>query len=216
MEQLLGQGVLASELHQGRDVGFQRRDVVPVVEDRVNVVCQRRLVSGVRVGPRRVDLCFTGGLEHVLPGPLGRQRPRTDQGLGQQVARPPVRPAVFGVGVPLAEGDQAPYYLTPAVGVLGQHGEPGAHVLGPFGVMRRQGGHRQRPGPLDGAVGLVELVYRAVRMPGGEAREDPGGAADLVQGDHPAVPVEGGVLDTLGHDGPGGLLEADDELGRAG
>ncbi len=123
---------------------------------------------------------------------------------------------MFDVGVPFAEGEQAADGLAPAVGVLGQHGEPGADVLGAFGVVRGQGGHRQWPGPLRGGVGLVELVHRAVRVPGGEAGEVAGGAADLVQRDHPAVSVEGGVLDALGHDRPGGLLEADDELRRAG
>jgi hypothetical protein len=70
--------------------------------------------------------------------------------------------------------------------------------------LRDQEAAREAAGALEAAT--MEVVH-------GDA-EAGGVAADLVEREHAHVAVEGGVLDSLGHDRRGGLLEAADELRR--
>ena len=93
------------------------------------------------------------------------------------------------------------------VGVAGDGQQPRPHVLAALGVVRREGGHPQRPVLLLGGGPLVQ---------GGRAGgvEHAGVAADLVQGDQAVPAVEGGVLDALGHHRSPGLLQPDREVDR--
>src|ERR1019366_4597809 len=96
--------------------------------------------------------------------------------------------------------------VAPLVGQFGQYCEVGADVFAAFGVVGGQGGHAgcRHLGPA--LLGSVEL--------GDPGAEGAGIPADLVQPDEPAVAVVRGVLDTLGHDRAGQLLEADAQLVR--
>ncbi len=87
---------------------------------------------------------------------------------------------------------------------FGQHGEPGADVVGALGVVGRKGGHGLR------ARGLHVLVV-GVEVGDGDA-VFAGVGADFVERGEAVEAVERGVLDALGHDGRGELLEAEEEL----
>ncbi len=160
------------------------------------------VVVGVRVGPRRPGLGLAGGLLGVGDRAVDRQRPGADEGLVEEVLLGPVRQAARARGrVVRGPGRDG---VGPLARALRQQGHPDADVLGALRVVRRQGGHRHRPVALQGRAEVHELL-RA----GAEAARV---AADLVQRDEPAVAVEGGVLDALGHDRAAGLLEAAGEL----
>ena len=129
------------------------------------------------------ELGLPRGLAQVGRQPLGRDRPGADQVLPRQEVQRAVRQRVGG--------RPAPEPGRPLVGDLGEHREPGAHVLGALGVVRGQRGHGARPRGHPPGVAVVEL--------GGGDPEPVRVAAHLVQRDEPVVAVERGVLDALGH-----------------
>ena len=86
-------------------------------------------------------------------------------------------------------------------GHLGQHRQPGPHVLRALGVVGGQRGHRvgvvAGGGPSGPVVELLRRHAEPSRIP-----------ADLVQRDEPVVAVEDRVLFALGHHHRRGLLDA--------
>ena len=95
--------------------------------------------------------------------------------------------------------------LDPLVRPASQRDEAGAHVGAPLGVVRLGGEERLRDRAQPLLVGPVE---RFDRQP-----EPPRVAAHFVEREQPDIAVERGVLDPLGHDRAGRLLEAGHELG---
>jgi hypothetical protein len=138
------------------------------------------------------------------------ERPSAEQGLVDQVLVVPIRrreaadpPLVAGVeAAPAAERGRE------LARDLRQDVDPRPDVLAAFGVVGRAAEHRVRPALGAGGVLAVELVDRqpeVVRL-----------AADFVERGQSVVDVEGGVLDPLGHDRAGRLLELHHELALAG
>ncbi len=188
-----------------RERRHERRDLVDqgvVGEHAAHEALDGGVELGDRVGPAGPVLGLPGRLLDVGDGAVGRQRPGADQRLPDQLLGRGVRSGGGAVG----GGPGRPSHdgLAPLARALAQQHQPGAHVLGPLGVVRRQRRHRQRPVALAGGVGLVE---------GGDRQAEASRiAADLVERRQPQVAVERRVLDALGHDRPAGLLEAGHEL----
>ncbi len=128
-------------------------------------------------------------------------RPGADQRLVEQVLVVLVGgDAAVELGLaPLVERRPALHPRRPLVRQLRDGVDPGADVLAAFGVVGRKRDHAVRPAPGRFLVQPVEGGQR-----GAEPRRL---AAHLVQRDQPVVAVEGRVLDALGHDGAGVLLE---------
>ena len=128
-------------------------------------------------------------------------RPGTGEGLPQEV---------LGVGVERSGSDGggagAPpgHLVGPLLRQLGEHRQPGPHVLAALRVMGRQRRHGVGPRGELAAVPPVQLVDRGPQVGGV--------AADLVERGQPQPTVERGVLDALGHHRAAGLLEPHDEL----
>ena len=154
------------------------------------------VVALVRIGPGGVLLGLLGGLPQVGEGPLLVDRPGPHERLVQQV---------FDVVVGPSALHPAPDGLTPALRDLREQIDPGTHVCTALGVVGGQGEHRR--GPVPGRLGIepVELLD-----PDTESLRRP---AHLVERHQPVVAVEGRVLDPLGHDGGGDLLEPHHQLG---
>ena len=115
-----------------------------------------------------------------------------------------VGPSTSAVRWPPASSRAAGQPGRPALAVLGEHHQPGPHVLGPLGVVGRQRGHRRRPAGDQRLAPVVELV--------GRDRQVVGVPAHLVGAGEAEPAVVGGVLDALGHDRPAGLLEPHPEV----
>ena len=126
---------------------------------------------------------------------------------GQRLVDEPLVPRVrciqLGVAVRAVRRPPALHGRDPLVGHLGQHCEPGAHVLAPFGVVRRRRQHRHRPPPLPACAALVEVGDRDDGAVGLEA--------DVIEAQQGHPPVERRVFFPLCGDRPGELLEAGDE-----
>ena len=176
----------------------------------------RRLVGLVGIGPGRVDLGLAHRLGHGALEPLSIDR----DGIGVATVRPrrssgqvPTRAASSAysslrsgrrsgsasAGAGRRIRDQSGHRLGPGIGKLGQGGEPRPRVLAALGVVGRGRQHRMRPMLGAFGVGVVERLQRST-----ESRRV---AADLVQRDEAVEPVERRVLETLGRDGAGILLE---------
>ena len=180
---------------------------------------RRRVVGGARVHPARVALGLLGGLLHVGGQALGQRLerlvgvpggPGAHQGLVEQVLVVGVgRGAAVHVHLEAAgEGPPAPDLGGPGGGDLGEHVDARAHVLAALGVVGRGGDEGLRPPVQTRRVLVVE--------DGGRFAVARGISADLVERDEAVVDVERGVLDALGGDRPGRLLEAHREVPAGG
>ncbi len=177
----------ADPLHEGLDLAARHR----VAEHLLGPGRDGLLELLVVVDPRGADLGLLGRLVQVVAQPVGPDRPGAHDRLPRQHVQRRLVDAVPR-GPPARQVGEL-------VGQLGQHGQPGPHVLGALGVVRGQRRHglRQRRVPLcREGVELLDGHAEAVR-----------GAADLVERHEPGVPVERGVLGALGHDHAGGLLD---------
>ena len=142
-------------------------------------------------------------LAHRLLGirvqPVALCRPRTDDGLPQQVGE-------AGVGH-RREALQLRQRRSPFAGNLGKDADACPHVLATLGVVGGAGVLRGRPQ-------LLPQPHQAVEVVGAD-KEEVGVAAHLVQRGQPRPAVEGAILHGLGHHHAGGLLEALCRAGRA-
>ena len=92
----------------------------------------------------------------------------------------------------------------PFAGQLRERGDPRAGILGALGVVRGACQHRVRPAFGVALVGAMELFRRAAEV----LRF----TADLVERGEPVEDVKRRVLQPLGHDRPGALLELHHEV----
>ncbi len=208
LEQGLCKGIDAAGQADGFDEGFELGEEGLVGEEAVDEVIDGVLVRLVVGDPGGLLLGLAHGLLHVGFGAVGRDGPGADEGLVEEV---------FGVGVWVGAGEVVAVGAGPSVdglgegfGNLGEHSEPGADIVGALGVMGGKGGH-------GGGVGGLHALVVGVEVGDGDA-VFAGIGTDFVEAGEAVEAVEGGVLDALGHDGRGELLEAEDELGleRAG
>ena len=162
----------------------------------------RLLPLVVLLDPVRVALGLAQRLLDVVLDPLGRDRPRPDQGLEDEVALHVVGGAGVGAQV-VGELEPAADVLAPLVRHRGQRADPGADIGRALGVVGHRGQQVQREAL--GALGVAGVEALDVDA---EARRV---AAHVVEREQPDVAVERGVLDALGHDRRRGLLEAGDE-----
>jgi hypothetical protein len=189
----------------GRDVGAERG----VGEDGMDEPGDGVLVGRVGRGPGGALLRLAQGLDHEggeavgeVGALLGVERPGAGEGLEEQ-------PGLGRAGGGVAErGGPAGHGVGPGGGVLAERGEAGAGVLAALGVVGGGGG--EGGGPAGGA-----RLHRGVEG-GGLGAEMRGLGADLVERDQAVVAVEDGVLDGLGGQGAGELLEAAEELEAGG
>ena len=201
--ELAERGALADRRHPARErleVGQERL----VGVQRAAEASDRVLPIGVRSGPVGVPLGLAERLLHVRLDPLGTDRPGADERLKQEVALDVVGRAAVAVGV--GQLEPASDVRGPFVRHRRQRVDPRAHVGRALGVMGLGGEQVQREAlePLD-----------ARRVEPADVDPEPRRVApDVIQGDQPAVAVERGVLDALGHDRRRGLLKARHELRR--
>ena len=118
---------------------------------------------------------------------------------------------VLGVGawvlaelVARGELGEAAHRARPQRRDLGEHREPRADVLASFGVVGGVGEHR--------ITGAPPRFDRSMKFFGRDA-ETRRIASYLVERDQAVVAIKCGVLDSLGHHGPGELLKLRDHLG---
>ncbi len=172
---------------------------------RVAEALHRLLPLVVLLDPVRVALGLAQRLLHVRLDPLGRDHPRSHQGLEQEVTLDVVRGSVRGTQV-LGDGEPSLDMGLPFRRHRGQRSDACPHVGRALGVVGHGG--QQVEGEALRALGVARVEALDVDP---EARRI---AAHVVQGDQPVVAIEGGVLDALGHDRRRGLLEAGDEARR--
>ena len=169
----------------------------------------RILVSRAAYRPRGPRLGLVHRLAEVGAQALRADQPGPGQGLPHQVLEVGIRGPLGGLGrraVGEPDGQAVPLgdLVRPVLRPFGEHGQPGADVLLPLGVVGRQRGHGGRPPPGETPGGGVEL--------GRADAEDVRVAAHLVQRGQPRPAVEGGVLDPLGQHRARGLAEPHDQL----
>src|ERR1700722_3097315 len=81
---------------------LDRRPELSITKSGGDEVAERRLVAGLRIGPRRVLLGFPDCLQHELGHPVLADWPGADQSLIQQVLSSPIWPAA--AAMPTAAG----------------------------------------------------------------------------------------------------------------
>ena len=159
--------------------------------------------SRVRVDPRRVALRLAQRLHEIRLESFVADRPRADERLVDEQLLDPVGRALAAQ----RRSDVVPAFDEPAPASRG--GGERAQA----GRARRRCASCRGSARRAGCAGSARARSRWPRGSRRRARRTARVAADLVEREQPDVPVEGGVLDALGHDRPRRLLETGDELG---